>query len=396
MKATAPTRIVDAIGALTVVAYGTWFYGFGVVVGDVGTDLGVGVGALGVVYGITTLAGGVGAIFAGRLLDQARLALLFWSLGPAAAGTYALVSFAPNFIVFAVLHVVAGGGIAATSFYSVTQPLVLQLRSNDPMRGITRLTIWGAFSSPLAIPITEFARDAVGWRMAIRLSSIILVAAYVVVGLSVRGRTRSVVRSSAKAWSVVKATTATPLLRLYIAAAFFSSMAVAVLLVYQVQTMKWAGLSAAAAASFAGARGLLQLLGRLPLLPLVERYGSWKIQHLCRGGVVIGAVALAYSGSAEVAIIYAIVVGSSAGALSALDGMVGHSVLDRENFATALAFVGFVATVGSASGPIMAGVIVQYLGSIGVVPAFVMISASIAFVLQYFAGKHKKRTTTRD
>jgi len=386
-------RAVDALGALTIVAYGTWFYGFGVLVGDVGDDLGVGVGALGVVYGLTTLAGGIGAMFVGRLLDQVRLDLIFLCLGPAAAATYAVASFASNFFVFAILYVVAGGGIAATGFYSVTQPLVVQLRADDPMRGITRLTIWGAFSSPIAIPLTELARDATGWRTAVRLSAAILVVAYFGAGWLARGRVTSAVRSSAKVWTVAKETTATPLLRCYVAAAFFSSMAVAVLLVYQVQTMKWAGLSAAAAASFAGARGLLQLLGRLPLLPLVDRFGSWKLQHVCRGGVAVGAVALVFSGRSGIAIVYAIVVGTSAGALSALDGMVGHEVLDREHFATALAFIGFVATVGSATGPIVAGILVQRVGSVGVAPGFVIVSASVAVILQVMAAGHRRRIT---
>lgn len=254
-------RAVDALGVLTIVAYGTWFYGFGVLVGDVGDDLGVGVGALGVVYGLTTLAGGIGAMYVGRLLDQVQLDLIFLCLGPAAAVTYAGASFAPNFFVFAILHISAGGGIAATGFYSVTQPLVVQLRADDPMRGITRLTIWGAFSSPIAIPLTELTRDGTSWRTAVRLSAAILVMAYFGAGWLARGRVSSAVRSPAKVWTVAKETMATPLLRCYVAAAFFSSMAVAVLLVYQVQTMKWAGLSAAAAASFAGARGCCSCLG---------------------------------------------------------------------------------------------------------------------------------------
>lgn len=391
MRPKSSVRAVDALGALTIVAYGTWFYGFGVLVGDVGDDLGVGVGALGVVYGSTTLAGGIGAMFVGRLLDQVRLDLIFLWLGPAAAATYAIASYASNFFVFALLYVVAGGGIAATGFYSVTQPLVVQLRSDDPTRGITRLTIWGAFSSPIAIPLTELARDTTGWRTAVRLSAALLVVAYVGAGLLARGRVTSAVRSPAKVWTVAKETTATPLLRSYVAAAFFSSMAVSVLLVYQVQTMKWAGLSAAAAASFAGARGLLQLLGRLPLLPLVDRFGSWKLQHVCRGGVAVGAVALVFSGRSGIAIVYAIVVGTSAGALSALDGMVGHEILDHKHFATALAFVGFVATVGSATGPIVAGILVQRLGSVGVAPGFVIVSASVAVGAQFSAARHRGR-----
>ena len=49
-------RVIDALGFLTIAAYGSWFYGFGVLVEDISADLGTGVGALGGVYGVTTLA----------------------------------------------------------------------------------------------------------------------------------------------------------------------------------------------------------------------------------------------------------------------------------------------------------------------------------------------------
>jgi hypothetical protein len=39
-------RAIDALGLLTIAAYGSWFYGFGVLVQDMSVDLGVGVGAL--------------------------------------------------------------------------------------------------------------------------------------------------------------------------------------------------------------------------------------------------------------------------------------------------------------------------------------------------------------
>ena len=60
---------VDALGLLTILSYGSWFYGFGVLVDDVGTGLGLGIGVLGVVYGLTTLCGGIAAVFAARHFD---------------------------------------------------------------------------------------------------------------------------------------------------------------------------------------------------------------------------------------------------------------------------------------------------------------------------------------
>lgn len=58
------------LGLLTITAYGSWFYGCGVLVQDMSADLGVGVGVLAAVYGAATLVGGVAAVVVGRVLDR--------------------------------------------------------------------------------------------------------------------------------------------------------------------------------------------------------------------------------------------------------------------------------------------------------------------------------------
>lgn len=383
-----PVRVIDAFGLLTIAAYGTWFYGFGVLVGDVSRDLHVGVGSLGVVFGLTTLAGGAGAIVVGRLVDKRGPRLVLRVFGPTGALTYVILASTSNPFLFGVLHVMCGGMISASAFYSFTQPMVMRLRRDQPMRAVTRLTIWGALASPIAIPLTEAARRAFTWRGAMRISGLVLCAMFFLSAWMIRGDAHTTTQSRGRFRNVLTSTASSGFLRLYALSGFLASMSVAALLVYQVPVMKWSGLSATAAASFAGARGLLQLVGRLPLLPLVAKFGAWRIQHLCKFAVVCGACALWLSGSTIFAGVYAVVVGSSAGALSALDGMVGHEVLPSNDFATTIALLGFVATLGSALGPVLTGLMVQWL-SLGVVPAFVATTASGAVIIQTLARRQR-------
>lgn len=154
-----------------------------------------------------------------------------------------------------------------------------------------------------------------------------------------------------------------------------ASAAISSLLVFQVPVLKWAGLTAAVAASLAGARGMLQLLGRLPLVPLVSRFGAWRLQFAGRTALVAGAAALWASGNGAAAVTYVIVVGASTGALAAVDGMVAREVLAEQNFATMLSVLGLVGTLGGALGPVLVGLIVQETGSLGVVPVVVMLAA---------------------
>jgi len=112
------------------------------------------------------------------------------------------------------------------------------------------------------------------------------------------------------------------------------------------------------------------------------------VQQMCKFAVILGAVALWLAGSTIFASVYVVIVGASAGALSALDGMVGHEVLPAENFATTIALLGFVATLGSALGPILAGCVVQLL-SLSAVPIFVAATAIGAVACQSVACRLK-------
>lgn len=355
-------------------------------------DLAVGVGSLGILFGVTTLVGGLIAIAIGRILDRhgpRRILVLF---GPLSAVLYGAVSFVESAETFCLLYSTAGGLVSGTGFYSFTQPLVIKIRPDDPMRAVTRLTIWGALASPVAIPLTEFLRRSVGWRATMRFSGLVLLATFLIAATVTRGLVAAGHRRHSSLHEIVRVTATSHFLQMYAASLFLSSMSISSLLVFQVPTMKWAGLSAATAASFAGARGFLQLLGRLPLLPIVMRFGPWRVQRACRWAIVPGTIALWFSGSLVFATIYAVVIGASAGALSALDGMVNRDVLPIENFGTTVALLGFVATVGSALGPIVAGVVVQFSGSVAFAPGLVVFLATAAALVQRAAQSARLRS----
>ncbi len=368
-------RVIDALGLLTIAAYGSWFYGFGVLVEDMSADLDTGVGVLGAVYGVTTLAGGAGAVAVGRLLDRRGPRTVAGVIGPLAAATYAMSSFVVDGAVFCVVFAVAGGAVSASGFYSFTQPVAMSVRPDDTVRAVTRLTIWGAFASPVMIPLTELMRDVWGWRGAVRGSSAMLFIAFALVASMMRAMPAASSRPVQPLRSVIRQAASSPFLRWYAGSAMLASAAISSLLVFQVPVMKWAGLTAAVAASLAGARGMLQLFGRLPLVPLVSRFGAWRLQFAGRTALVVGAAALWASGTGWFAVVYVVIVGASTGALAAVDGMVAREVLAEQNFATMLSVLGLVGTLGGALGPVLVGLIVQETGSLGVVPVVVMLAA---------------------
>jgi MFS family permease len=85
-------RAVWTLGWLTIVAYGSWYYGFGVLIDPIQRNQGWSVAALGTVFGATILINGVGAAFGGRLLDRAGPRATFGLGAVLGAGGLALAS----------------------------------------------------------------------------------------------------------------------------------------------------------------------------------------------------------------------------------------------------------------------------------------------------------------
>ncbi|MEY4069319.1 MAG: hypothetical protein RLZZ332_1655 [Actinomycetota bacterium] len=344
-----PASRLDALGVLTILAYGTWFYGFGVLFDDLLDAHNLTEGSLALAYGAASLVAGIGAITTGRQLDKANPRIALGVVGPLGTALY-FASAGLSGTAFLVTYAAGGGLIGAAGFYAFTQPLAVRLGTSDPSRSITRLTIWGALSSPIMIPATEWLRSQQGWQTAIRVPAIATFAAFAICAVvcsprgsqpGAAGSLLQALRSAAKRHEVRR----------------FAIAALLSLLVYQVPTMTWAGLSAGVAAGFASARGLLQLAGRLPLVAAIERWGALELMLAARVVLGLAAVVLLTSGMLPLATLYVVLAGISIGALSALDGIVARRVIGEQDFGAVMGAVGLVATIGGSLSPIIAGVL---------------------------------------
>lgn len=341
---------------LAVLVYGSWFYGYGVIIDDIGDDLGVGLGVLGFAYGAANILTGVFAVFAGRRLDVRGPFVVFMFVGPLGCLLYALSAATDSAVLFVTAFSLGGGLMGASAFYAMTQAVAVRLFPSDPIRTITRITIWGALSSPIAIPLTEVMRDHLGWRTAVVMPSCTAAGAYVITALATRHMHRGVVQQqSSGLLTAIRRALQHRAIRLNIAASFTTSIGVSVLLVFQVPTMKWAGLTAATAASLAGLRGVFQLAGRLPLPRLVAKSDSWRLLGVARFIVGVSCLIILASGNVVVAVLYVVVAGAAIGALSALDGMVSRDLLPPDDFGSLMGAMAFIYSIGSGVAPIIAG-----------------------------------------
>ena len=334
-------------------AYGTWFYGFGVLFTDLSNFHGVSASTLGVTFGIAQLLSGIGAVATGRRLDVFGPRAVLGIIGPVGATIYFTSSFTTG-TMFLTTYALGGGLIGAAGFYSFTQPLAVRLASTDATRAITRLTIWGAFSSPIMIPLTEVLRSSYGWQTAVRLpAALTLIAFFVAASVC-----RVVVSPSEKPPALIvsiRSALGNARLRLFTIGAFLSSIAASTLLVFQVPTMTAAGVSTGTAALLASVRGFMQLGGRLPLVPAIRKFTAPRLIIVARYTLGISALFLLGSGNIAFAVIYVVFAGITLGALSALDGVAARDIVQPEVFGTVMGGFGLITTLGAALGPIFSG-----------------------------------------
>lgn len=355
---------VDVLGVLTIAVYGSWYYGFGVLIDDIGAGLDVGSAPLGLAFGLAQILLGALSLITGRILDRFGPQLLLGVIGPVGAILVGFSGRAVEVWQFVFLFGVGGGVSAAAGFYGMTQAMLVRMDPAAATQRIIRLTIWGAFASPIAIPATELLRGSFGWRVAIEVPAGIACCVFLLAARVIRRVPRRIEFERSATWlQAVTSAARSAAVRWHTVGVFCAYMAMSTLLVFQLSMMRWAGLSAAAAAGFGGARGLLQLLGRLPLQRALRRYGQWVLLGGARLFVAIACVLVLVSGNAVTATMYVVVAGVGIGAISALDGIVARTVIPTGDFGAISGVVTFLGAIGGGVAPVLAGRLTDVTGT---------------------------------
>lgn len=378
MTVALPAGRIALLGILTIVAYGTWFYGFGVLIDEIDAELPGGLFPLTAGYALAQILTGVLGVFAGRVLDKKGARVPF-AVG-AATGPVLFFgsSYASDPWVFSLLFGAGGGIVGATAFYHLTQTIAARLAVGAEISAIARLTIWGAFASPVLIPVTEVLRATFGWRDTIRLGavSVGLILAIAAVKVDPYGVTRSQTPSPSPLLAV-RAAVSIPRIRRLALSSLASSLGSSVLVVLQVPAMVAAGLDRSTAAGLAGARGLAQLLGRLPLTFVLRHVSPRVALRSAKVIIGIGALLLAASSTLPVGIAFVVVAGLGIGAVSPLEGIYAREVLPPEDLGTLMGALHLLLGIAAGLGPLLAGVIVDLSG---IIWSGLLLAAGAAFL----------------
>ena len=355
-----PFATISLLGLVTIAAYGTWYYSFGVLLDPILDDTGWPERWVTGSFAASAAVGGLLAPIAGRLLDRFGSRRLFLAATALNAAGLLAASAADSLWLFFPASVVGGASLSAFGFYHVTQATAVRVSPAAPTRAIALLTIWGAFASFVYLPLAAALVEATDWRVTIRVLVAITSVVLLTAAAFVRERTPPDRTQTSPDW---RALLAEPRVRRYALATAGIGAAAGIILVYQVPLMVDAGLALGTASWLAGARGLAQLGGRLPLTSIVERFGSRGGLQVAFGAITIGAALLAGSGTVVIAALFVIVAGFGIGATSPLQGIYANELFPAAQLGSSMGGISLIFGLSGAIGPAVVGVLADITGS---------------------------------
>jgi len=354
-----PHPTILLLGLVTIAAYGAWYYAFGILLDPILAETGWSETWVATSYSLSVASGSLLAIPAGRLIDRAGSRPAF--LGAAVLSTVGLLaaSTATQLPLFVAGAVIGGGSLQAFAFYHVTQTTAVRAAPEAPARAIALLTIYGAFSSTIYLPLTAALVAAFGWRVALRILVLTTALVLVVAVMVVKERDRV---PGARPKLDFAATFGEPAARQFVVATGLVGLGIGSVLVYQVPLMTGAGLSVGTAAWIAGVRGAAQVTGRIPLPWILARLGGRSAVRLAFAAVTIGVVVLAFAGNIVVALIYVAFAGFGIGAISPLLGIYANELFDEVHLGACMGVLITVFGLSTALGPALVAVLAEFTG----------------------------------
>jgi MFS family permease len=359
---------VVLLGVATVGAYGLVLYGFGAFVASIRDDTGWSNGAISAAFSLATLAGGVGALWTGRLLDRvgarpvmAVTLLIGSTLLIVASTTTAAWQF--------VVAWGAGGAVIVSGlFYNVTMAVTARVAPRiDHPRAYTWLTVIGGLASPIAFPLAGVFVDAWGWRVAVRaMVAFMVMCVLPAIGL-VRGDTDELAADTEPlpdlgGFDDVRGALRSPLVRRWLFASSAAMAGLVAVQVHHVGAIEATGVSVGVASTLAGIRGLLSLPGRAGAAAVSNRVGVVNALRLTYATMAVGTLALVAAGSIAWVWVFVVLTGIAFGSVSPLQGLYSAELYGQRRIGSLMGAQQLVLGAASAAGPLLLGLTIDATG----------------------------------
>jgi MFS family permease len=367
--------LVWALGATTIVSYGTTQYFFSVLVVPMQRDLGWSRALLSGAFSLSLLTSGLLGLPIGRLVDRhgARLPMALGSL-LGGAGLIAAAQVRESWQLYAVWSGVLALSMALT-FYPVTFIVVTNWFARRRGSALALLTVLGGLASPVFVPLGGVMVAHAGWRATLVTFGLVqLLVAFPIHALLLRrrpedlgllpdGETGPLAGEPPASTAGVREAVATLPFWTLTASFALGLLASSVILAHQVAYLIGRGFDPVLAASAAGLVGAASLPGRYLLNRLSDRLGPQALLAGCYAAEAGGVALLAVAASPLFIWAYVAVYGAAFGAVSPLRASTMADQFGRRSFGAITAASGIPVAIAGSVGPITAGAIFDRLGS---------------------------------
>jgi len=361
--------LVAALGVTQVVSWGSLYYAFAVVMGDVARDLDADPTAVVGAYCLALLISGLVVAPVGRQIDRdgARAVMTAGSVAAAAL----LAAFSEVTTLWALYFVWAGLGFAMglVLYEPAFASLALVFRE-DLRKAITVLTLAGGLASTVFWPLTQWLSTSLGWRDAMLVLA--LVNLFVCVPLHAlflpeRGRAAHEPRGLADDPAGRARLLADWHFRALALAFTLNMLAFSGITLHLLALLASKGISPERAAFLAALVGPMQVAGRVVELSFAHRATPSRVGRIALFAFPVSIVLLAFTGPVDgIIVVFAAIYGASNGVMTIVRSTVPAEIWGRDGYGGLTGLMATPVLIARAVGPFFASWMLVAMG--GFVP----------------------------
>lgn len=368
--------VVAALGVTQIVSWGSVYYAFAVVMGDVARDLGASSPAVVGAYCVALLVSGLVAAPVGRHIDRhgARAAMAAGSL----AAALLLAAFSQVTSVLALYATWAGLGfvMGLVLYEPAFAALALVFRA-DLRKAITVLTLAGGLASTVFWPLTQHLESTLGWREAM----LVLAAINLVVCVPLhaaflprRGRPSHEPRGAADDPAGRAKLLADWHFRALAIAFTLNMLAFSGITLHLLAMLASKGFTPERAAWLAALVGPMQVAGRIVEFTFAHKATPSRVGSMALFAFPVAMLILAFAGAVDaVIVLFAAIYGASNGVMTIVRGTVPAEIWGQDGYGGLTGLMATPVLLARAVGPFFAAWLLAAMG--GYVPMTLALAA---------------------
>jgi MFS family permease len=383
MEGRFPWPLVLALALAQLVAWGTFYYAFAILMTPMGAELGWSKAEMNGALSLGLAVTGLVSFGAGRWIDRhgGRALMTLGSL----VGAVLLVLWSEITQLWQLYAIwVCIGAVCATILYDPVFAVVARAFAADYRRAITTITLLGGLASTVFIPATQGLVDILGWRHA--LLALALIELPVCAGIPwilLRGRETSTAATAASTESrhagVVRRAMRQPVYWLLVASFVCFALFHTALLFNLVPLLGEAGFTTGQAVAVYACIGPSQVAGRIVLLALERRLTATVagIVGTALPVAALGILGAAAPGSLSV-YVFAVAFGAGMGIKTIVQATAAPEFLGRAGYGALQGSIMTPVYAAQAASPFAAAMIWQLGGGYDLLERVLLLCAAIS------------------